>query len=98
MPRVDTVEPLKVEAQHFVDVIKGEAEAISSGHHGLEVVEVLERACKSIRRTACPSSCPRATEPSTWARRRLIRCARVDDDPECRPTGVTWRPTPFAWP
>jgi predicted dehydrogenase len=48
-PRVDMVEPLKIEAQHFVDVIKGEAEAISSGQQGLEVVEVLEKACQSIR-------------------------------------------------
>jgi len=48
-PRVDMVEPLKVEAQHFVDVIKGDAEAVSSGRHGLEVVEVLEKACQSIK-------------------------------------------------
>lgn len=54
VPRVDTVEPLKIEAQHFVDVIKGEAEALSSGHHGLEVVEVLEGACQSIRRDGQP--------------------------------------------
>ena len=58
VPRIDTVEPLKVEAQHFVDVIKGEAEAISSGHHGLEVVEVLERACKSIRNDGQPIELP----------------------------------------
>jgi len=54
VPRVDTVEPLKIEAQHFVDVIKGEAEAISSGHHGLEVVEVLEKACESIKNDGQP--------------------------------------------
>lgn len=54
VPRIETVEPLKVEAQHFIDVIKGEAEAISSGHHGLEVVEVLERACASIRNDGQP--------------------------------------------
>jgi len=49
VPRVDMTEPLKIEAQHFVDVIKGEAEPISSGYHGLEVVEVLEKACQSIK-------------------------------------------------
>ncbi|HOX26316.1 MAG TPA: Gfo/Idh/MocA family oxidoreductase [Candidatus Krumholzibacteria bacterium] len=49
VPRIDMTEPLKIEAQHFVDVIKGEAEAISSGRHGLEVVEVLEKACQSIK-------------------------------------------------
>lgn len=54
VPRIDTSEPLKVEAQHFIDVIKGEDKAISSGHHGLEVVEVLERACESIRKDGAP--------------------------------------------
>ena len=49
VPRIDMIEPLKIEAQHFVDVIKGEAESISSGRHGLEVVEVLEKACQSIK-------------------------------------------------
>jgi predicted dehydrogenase len=49
VPRIETVEPLRAEAQHFVDVIKGEAEGISTGLHGLEVVEVLERACQSIK-------------------------------------------------
>ncbi len=48
-PRVDMAEPLKIEAQHFVDVIKGDAEAITSGQQGLEVVEVLEKACQSIK-------------------------------------------------
>jgi len=48
-PRVDMVEPLKIEAQHFIDVIKGEAESVSSGQHGLEVVEALEKACLSIK-------------------------------------------------
>ena len=54
IPRVEMAEPLKVEAQHFVDVIKGEAEALSSGHHGLEVVEVLEKACQSIKNDGQP--------------------------------------------
>ena len=54
VPRVDMTEPLKIEAQHFVDVIEGRAEAISSGYHGLEVVEVLERACQSIMQDGRP--------------------------------------------
>jgi predicted dehydrogenase len=49
VPRVDMVEPLKVEAQHFVDVLAGQTECISSGRHGQEVVEVLEKACVSIK-------------------------------------------------
>jgi predicted dehydrogenase len=49
VPKIDTTEPLKVEGQHFVDVIKGRAESISSGYHGLQVVDVLEKACQSIK-------------------------------------------------
>ena len=49
MPRVDMVEPLKIQAQHFVDVLLGDTECISSGRHGLEVVEVLEKTCLSIK-------------------------------------------------
>ena len=49
LPRVDTTEPLKIEAQHFVDVIKGRTASISSGRHGLDVVRVLEKACESIK-------------------------------------------------
>ena len=48
IPRLDTVEPLKAETEHFLDVIAGKAEPLSSGEHGLKVVQVLEGACRSI--------------------------------------------------
>lgn len=54
VPRVDTTEPLKIEAQHFVDVIKGRTESISSGRHGLAVVRVLEKACLSVKNDGRP--------------------------------------------
>jgi len=54
IPKVDQMEPLKVEATHFIDCIKGEAEPLSSGELGLEVVEVLEKACLSIRQDGRP--------------------------------------------
>ena len=54
VPRVDQVEPLKIETAHFLDCIAGRAEAVSSGAHGLEVVEVLEKACESIRSNGRP--------------------------------------------
>ena len=49
LPHVDTIEPLKTETQHFLDVIEGKAECQSSGEHGLKVVEVLEAACESLK-------------------------------------------------
>lgn len=48
IPRLDTVEPLKAETAQFVDVIKGAEAPLSSGEHGLRVVQVLEGACRSI--------------------------------------------------
>ncbi len=54
IPRLDTVEPLRIEAQHFVDVITGKAELMSNGGHGLRVVQVLEQACRSIREDGRP--------------------------------------------
>ncbi len=48
VPRIDTTEPLKIETQHFLDVIKGEQMNLSSGSEGEKVVKVLEGACESI--------------------------------------------------
>ena len=54
IPRLDTVEPLRVEAQHFVDVIAGKAELMTGGVDGLRVVQVLEQACRSIKEDGRP--------------------------------------------
>ncbi len=54
VPQIEQTEPLKVEAQHFVDAILGRAESISNGTHGLEVVEILEKACLSIKADGRP--------------------------------------------
>lgn len=54
VPQVDTVEPLKAETAHFRDVILGKDEPLSTGDHGLKVVQVLEKACESIRQNGAP--------------------------------------------
>ncbi len=48
IPKLDDREPLKVECQHFIDCARGKATSRSSGHHGHEVVSVLETAMESI--------------------------------------------------
>ena len=48
-PTIDTIEPLKTETGHFLDVIEGKSEPLSSGEQGLRVVQVLEKACQSIK-------------------------------------------------
>lgn len=49
IPRLDDAEPLKIECQHFVDVIEKGAVPRSGGKHGLEVLVALEAASDSIR-------------------------------------------------
>ncbi len=49
IPRLDDAEPLKVACQHFVDCVEKGVAPRSSGHHGLNVVRVLEAAVESIR-------------------------------------------------
>ncbi len=47
-PRVDTAEPLTVEAQHFVDCIRRQKRPISDGESGTMVVAVLEYGQRSL--------------------------------------------------
>jgi predicted dehydrogenase len=48
LPRIEEAEPLKTESQHFLDCIREGRRPLSDGANGLEVVEVLEAACRSI--------------------------------------------------
>jgi len=48
IPKLDEVEPLKTECQHFLDCIEGK-EQRSSGRHGLEVLIVLDAIDRSMK-------------------------------------------------
>lgn len=54
IPRLEQAEPLKIETAHFIACIEGREEPLSSGLHGLEVVEILEKACQSIKEDGKP--------------------------------------------
>ena len=54
VPKLDRTEPLAVEWDHVVRVIHGEAEPISGGAFGVEVVRVLEAAQRSMRSGGVP--------------------------------------------
>ena len=56
VPRIEQVEPLKVETAHFVSCIAGSEKPLSSGLHGMRSVEVLEKACVSIKQDGEPQS------------------------------------------
>ncbi len=49
IPKIDMVEPLKVECQHFLDCVTKGTEPLTDGRHGLEVLKVLEAAEKSLK-------------------------------------------------
>jgi predicted dehydrogenase len=49
IPKIDMVEPLKVECQHFLDcIVKGD-EPLTGGQCGIQVLRVLEAAEKSLK-------------------------------------------------
>jgi len=48
-PKVDNVEALRVEAQHFCDCVATGKSSISNGQFGLRMVEVIEAATSSMR-------------------------------------------------
>jgi predicted dehydrogenase len=48
-PRIESIEPLKEECQHFLDCIKTGGKSRSSGIEGLRVVQVLEASDKSLK-------------------------------------------------
>jgi predicted dehydrogenase len=49
IPKIDMVEPLKVECQHFLDCITKGVEPMTGGRCGLGVLKVLEAAEQSLR-------------------------------------------------
>jgi predicted dehydrogenase len=49
IPKIDMVEPLKVECRHFLDCITKGAEPLTGGEHGLQVLRVLEAAERSLK-------------------------------------------------
>lgn len=48
IPKIDMVEPLKLECQHFIDCISKNQKPLSDGENGLEVLSVLDAAQRSL--------------------------------------------------
>ena len=53
-PYIKQYEPLKVECQHFLDCIKTGEKPLSGGAEGLQVVQILEAASKSLKNDGMP--------------------------------------------
>ena len=54
IPKIDMVEPLKLECQHFIDCIKNNTPPISNGENGLRVLKILTAAQKSLEANGKP--------------------------------------------
>lgn len=60
VPKINDVEPLKVECAHFVECIRNGKSPKSDGRAGLAVVKVVERACESAKLGGAPLALDRA--------------------------------------
>jgi predicted dehydrogenase len=50
IPYIQFTEPLRIECQHFIDcILDGDQQPISSGNQGLQVVQILEAAGRSLQ-------------------------------------------------
>ncbi len=54
IPKVEMVEPLKVECKHFVDCIKDGKKPLTDGENGLKVLKVLAAAQESLEQNGRP--------------------------------------------
>jgi len=72
-PYVKQDEPLKVEAQHFLDCIRTGATPLTSGQDGLQVVKILEAASRSLKQGGAEVLLAPAGQPAApacpWARK-----------------------------
>ena len=53
-PRLDSSEPLRIEAEHFLECVESGTRPLSDGAAGLRVVRVLEAAEESLTNGSCP--------------------------------------------
>ncbi len=53
-PRLDNIEALKIEAEHFVDCVRNGRRPLSDGHAGLRVIRILEAATRSMANRGQP--------------------------------------------
>ena len=49
IPKSSTGEPLKAEMQHFIECIELHKQPLTDGHHGLKVVEIIEKGLESMQ-------------------------------------------------
>jgi predicted dehydrogenase len=54
MPRVELIEPLRAQAEHFLECVRRRRQPLSNGRTGVEVVRVLAAIDRSMRKNGAP--------------------------------------------
>jgi predicted dehydrogenase len=54
VPKVEMQEPVRLECLHFLDCVKNRKRPLTDGHHGIQVVRVLEKAQVSLKQRGVP--------------------------------------------
>lgn len=54
IPKITMLEPLRLECLHFLDCVRERKRPLTDGHHGIQVVRVLEKAQSSLKSKGIP--------------------------------------------
>ncbi len=95
IPRIPAVEPLSIEAQHFVDCVLDGTPVRTDGEDGLRVVRVLEAGAESLRRGGAPVDVVGNGEAATGRRAAAARALRA---PQIEPILRSPAPSPVCSP
>jgi predicted dehydrogenase len=63
IPYLHQEEPLKLACQHFVDCIRTNAQPLTDGRRGLEMIRILEAASTSLKMNGAPVSLCQSASP-----------------------------------
>jgi predicted dehydrogenase len=85
-PYIHFEEPLKVECHHFVECVMERREPLTDGRNGLQVVEVIEAAQRSLRQGGIQKSV--GSVPSDGGGRRDVRLIDGTHEPRDEPATI----------
>ena len=54
IPKVDFVEPLRTECEHFIECVKNGKKPLTDGKQGLKIVKILTYAQESLKKNGLP--------------------------------------------
>ena len=73
IPHLQQEEPLKAECQHFLDCIERNADPLTSGNEGLQLVRILEAASQSLKNQGGPVMLSPASQLPLPAQRMQVK-------------------------